>query len=80
MKTSKNCKVSDVFREVEKGCIWKKWVKRSKAVKSLKVTCKVTCKVKSLGNINKNPQRFPKISPVQNELPLSQKLQDHVNE
>ena len=37
-------------------------------------------KVKLVKNISKNPQGFIEISPMENEVLLSHKLQDHVYE
>ena len=51
----------------------KKVVNRGKRSKTLS-------EVKQVENISKNPQSFLEISPVQEEVLLSHKLQDHVYE
>ena len=51
----------------------KKVVNRGKRSKTLS-------EVKPVENISKNPQSFLEISPVQEEVLLSHKLQDHVYE
>ena len=51
----------------------KKVIDRGKRSKTLS-------EVKPVKNINKNLQSFLEISPVQKEVPLSHKLQDHAYE
>ena len=51
----------------------KKVIDRGKRSKTLS-------EVKSVGNISKNPQSFLGISPMQKEVLLSPKLQDHAYE
>ena len=41
---------------------------------------KTLSEIKPADNISKNPQSFLEISPVQKEVPLSHKLQDHAYE
>ena len=41
---------------------------------------KTLSEVKLVKNISKNPESFLEISPVQKEVPLSHKLQDHAYE
>ena len=48
-------------------------INRGKRIKTLS-------EVNSVENISKNPQSFPEISPMQKEVLLSHKLQDHVYE
>ena len=51
----------------------KKMINREKTSKTLD-------EVKPVKNISKNLQSFLEVSPVQNEVLLSHKLQDHANE
>ena len=57
----------------------KLWIKLKKVIDRRKRS-KTLSEVKQVKNINKNMQSFLEISPVQKEVLLSHKLQDHAYE
>ena len=52
----------------------------AKKVTDRRKRSKTLSEVKLVRNISKNPQNFPEINPVQREILLSHKMQDHAYE
>ena len=77
-------------KHISRWAIWENLICYMKQNKKLLIATKKTInkgrrsktlsEVKLAKNISKNPQNFLEISPMQNEVLLSHKLQDHANE